>query len=173
MYVTVVPNRGSPPAILLRETYREAGKVKNRTLANLSQWKPEKIAALRAELLADNQRLREENRQLWDWLDQSFACPKAKRRQFAVQASALGLSLQQTRALLAILLPAALVPGRTTLGRWVGQEARRARRLLQVLDEACRTLVVCLCLDEIFFRRQPVLMGVEPGSWAWVLGLSL
>jgi hypothetical protein len=50
MYVTVVPNRGSPPAILLRETYREAGKVKNRTLANLTKWKPEKIAALRAVL---------------------------------------------------------------------------------------------------------------------------
>src|SRR5262249_23705853 len=51
MYVTVVPNRGSPPAILLRETYREDGKVKNRTLANLSKWKPEKIAALRDERL--------------------------------------------------------------------------------------------------------------------------
>jgi hypothetical protein len=50
MYVTVVPNRGSPPAILLRETYREDRKVKNRTLANLSKWKPEKIAALRAVL---------------------------------------------------------------------------------------------------------------------------
>jgi hypothetical protein len=50
MYVTVVPNRGSPPVILLRETYREAGKVKNRTLANLSKWKSEKIAALRAVL---------------------------------------------------------------------------------------------------------------------------
>jgi hypothetical protein len=124
----------------------------------------------REHLLAENQRLRLENQQLWDWLDQSFACPKAKRRQFAVRAAALGLSLQQTRALLAILLPAALLPGRTTLGRWVGQEARRARRLLQVLDEACRTLVVCLCLDEIFFRRQPVLMGVEPFSLAWVLG---
>ena len=37
MYVTAVPNRGSPPAILLRETYREGGKVKNRTLANLTK----------------------------------------------------------------------------------------------------------------------------------------
>ena len=36
MYVTRVPNRGSPPAVLLRESYREDGKVKNRTLANLS-----------------------------------------------------------------------------------------------------------------------------------------
>src|SRR5215469_15089199 len=50
MYVTVVPNRSAPPAILLRETYREDGKVKNRTLANLTKWKPEKIAALRAVL---------------------------------------------------------------------------------------------------------------------------
>lgn len=125
---------------------------------------------VRADLLAENQRLREENQHLWDWLDQSFECPKAKRRQFAVQAAALGLSLPQTRALLAILLPASLVPGRTTLGRWVIQEARRARRLLDFLDQACRTLVVCLCLDEIFFRRQPVLMGVEPFSLAWVLG---
>ena len=56
MYVTVVPNRGSPPAILLRETYREDGKVKNRTLANLTKWKPEKIAALRA-VLRDEQLL--------------------------------------------------------------------------------------------------------------------
>lgn len=50
MYVTVVPNRSSPPAILLRESYREAGKVKNRTLANLSQWPAARIEALRRVL---------------------------------------------------------------------------------------------------------------------------
>ena len=38
MYITTVPNRNSPPAILLRESFRHKGKVKNRTLANLSQW---------------------------------------------------------------------------------------------------------------------------------------
>ena len=38
MYVETVPNRSSPPAILLRESYRQSGKVKKRTLANLSQW---------------------------------------------------------------------------------------------------------------------------------------
>ena len=42
MYVTRVPNRGSPPAVLLRESYRENGKVKTRTLANLSRW-PEEL----------------------------------------------------------------------------------------------------------------------------------
>jgi hypothetical protein len=46
MYVIRVPNRGSPPAILLRESYREAGKVKNRTLANLSSWPEAKVEAL-------------------------------------------------------------------------------------------------------------------------------
>src|ERR1700750_832108 len=46
MYVVKVPNRGSPPAILLRESYRKAGKVKNRTLANLSSWPEAKVDAL-------------------------------------------------------------------------------------------------------------------------------
>lgn len=46
MYVAVVPNRKSPPAILLREAYREDGKSKSRTIANLTHWKPERIAAL-------------------------------------------------------------------------------------------------------------------------------
>src|SRR2546430_3077507 len=53
MYVAVIPNRGSPPAILLRESYREAGKTKNRTLANLSGWPAERIAQLRAVLRGD------------------------------------------------------------------------------------------------------------------------
>src|SRR6266567_2898108 len=38
MYIETVPNRGSPPAILLRESYRVGGKVKKRTLLNLSDW---------------------------------------------------------------------------------------------------------------------------------------
>jgi len=46
MYVTRVPNRGSPPAVLLRESYREEGKVKTRTLANLSRWPEHKVQAL-------------------------------------------------------------------------------------------------------------------------------
>jgi len=46
MYVTRVPNRGSPPAVLLRESYREGGRVRNRTLANLSGWPEAKVDAL-------------------------------------------------------------------------------------------------------------------------------
>src|SRR6516225_132183 len=50
MYIAVVPNRNSPPAILLRESFREHGKVKNRTLANISHWPPAQIEALRQVL---------------------------------------------------------------------------------------------------------------------------
>jgi hypothetical protein len=53
MFVTTVPNRGSPPAVLLRESYREDGKVKSRTLANLSDWPDEKVQTLRAALRGD------------------------------------------------------------------------------------------------------------------------
>jgi hypothetical protein len=47
MYVATVPNRSSPPAILLRESYREGPRVKSRTLANLTSWPPAQIEALR------------------------------------------------------------------------------------------------------------------------------
>ena len=53
MYVATIPNRNSPPAILLRESYREGAKVKNRTLANLSHWPAHKIESLRAVLRGD------------------------------------------------------------------------------------------------------------------------
>jgi hypothetical protein len=50
MYIDTVPNRNSPPAVLLRESYREGDKVKKRTLANLSALPPEAIEAVRATL---------------------------------------------------------------------------------------------------------------------------
>src|SRR5579872_6158403 len=50
MYIEAVPNRNSPPAILLRESFREAGKVKKRTLLNLSDWPSPLLAGLRALL---------------------------------------------------------------------------------------------------------------------------
>ena len=50
MYIEVVPNRNSRPAILLREGWREGGKICKRTLANLSDWSPARIEALRRVL---------------------------------------------------------------------------------------------------------------------------
>ena len=50
MYIEAVPNRSSPPAILLRESYRVGGKVKKRTLLNLSDWPHPLVEGLRALL---------------------------------------------------------------------------------------------------------------------------
>jgi transposase len=50
MYIESVPNRNSPPAILLRESYREDGKVRKRTLCNLSDWPKEHVDGLRGVL---------------------------------------------------------------------------------------------------------------------------
>ena len=53
MYIERVPNRNSPPAVLLRESYRDGGRVKKRTLANLSKLPAAGIEALRRVLRGD------------------------------------------------------------------------------------------------------------------------
>src|SRR3981189_3611662 len=50
MYIESVPNRNSPPAILPRESYRDADKIKKRTIANLSDWPTEIVEGLRTLL---------------------------------------------------------------------------------------------------------------------------
>ena len=50
MHIHIVPNRGSTPTVLLRESYREGAKVGKRTLANLSSLSAAQIEAMRAAL---------------------------------------------------------------------------------------------------------------------------
>ena len=50
MYIETVPNRNSPPAVLLRESYRDGDKIKKRTLLNLSAWPAEQVEGLRIVL---------------------------------------------------------------------------------------------------------------------------
>src|ERR1700726_3831329 len=50
MYIESVPNRNSPPAVLLRETYRQNGRICKRTLCNLSDWSPAHVEGLRGVL---------------------------------------------------------------------------------------------------------------------------
>jgi transposase len=69
MYIESVRNRNSPPAILLRESFREAGKVKKRTLANLSEWPTQLIEHFKVLLrggvaVADQEELLEIERSL-------------------------------------------------------------------------------------------------------------
>ena len=54
MYIATVPNRNSPPAILLREGYRQDGKVKSRTLSNLSKLPAEAVAAVKRVLKGEH-----------------------------------------------------------------------------------------------------------------------
>jgi len=124
----------------------------------------------RDELIRQNEALRRENVQLWDWLPQTIEFPPAKQQQFAVTALAMGLSLNQILALLALLLGARAAPGRSTVHRWGQAAATAAGRVLRPLDHSCRALVLVGCLDEIFFHRRAVLVGVEPHSMVWFLG---
>ena len=124
----------------------------------------------RAELLEQHQRLRQENAQLWDWLAQTIEFPEDTQRQFTVTATAMGLSLNQVLALLALILGTKAVPSRSTLQRWVRAAGLAAGRVLKLLDARCQALVLVGCLDEIFFHRRPVLVGVEPASMVWFLG---
>jgi hypothetical protein len=120
----------------------------------------------RAQLLADNHPLRQELEHLRPGGGHRWPTPdRDRQRRFAATASALGLSLKQTEELLGLLLDAQ-APDRSTVGRWVAQAARQAGQVLATLDAHCRPQVHFLCLDEIFFHRQPILVGVEPHSFA-------
>jgi hypothetical protein len=50
MHIDIVPNRGGTPTVLLRKSYRERGKTKKQTVANLSELAPDQIEQMRAIL---------------------------------------------------------------------------------------------------------------------------
>ena len=53
MHINIVPNRGSPPTVLLRESFREGSKVCKRTLANLSALSAAQVQMIRGALRGD------------------------------------------------------------------------------------------------------------------------
>src|SRR5512135_2461978 len=87
----------------------------------------------RAELIAQNQQLRRENAQLWDWLAQTIEFPPGKQREFSVTAVAMGLSLNQVLVLLALILGKPASPGRSTLHRGIKAAGLAAGRVLKFL----------------------------------------
>jgi hypothetical protein len=72
------------------------------------------------------------------------------RRRLAVTAFAMGISTRQIEDLLRVLLPED-GPDHSTIARWVAEEARKAKDVLKVLDQACIPEVRALAVDEIFF----------------------
>ena len=138
-----------------RQTIYKHAKRVEQAVSDLQDGTPGHCA-----LLEENEQLRRENAELWETLDSTIDFPEAKQQQFVATASAMGLSLTQILTLLAIILPATRCPSRATIGRWVESWCTRASQVLKVLDNACKKLVLVMCIDEIFFRRQPVLVGV-------------
>ena len=126
----------------------------------------------RKQLAQDNQVLRQDNVQLWDWVAQSVEFPPAQQQKFAATALAMGLSVTQTRVLLALILGPEAAPSRTTIHRWVQAAGEAAGKLLKRLDASCKSLILTGCLDEIFFHRRAVLVGIEPASMVWFLGIK-
>ena len=122
------------------------------------------------ELRVERDSLLKENYELWEAYADSIQFPEARRIEFAARATAMGLSLSQIQELLVVVVGAAQAPSRTQVGRWVQAAAQKAGQILKILDRFTRTLAVCICLDEIFFRRDPVLVVVEPHSMAWLAG---
>jgi hypothetical protein len=126
----------------------------------------------RAQLIARERHLRHENAQLWGWLEQTVDFPESRQRRWVVVAAAIGLSLDQIRALLTIVLGASACPSRSALHRIIRDAGRAARAVLARLDAACRCFVTVACLDEIHASGRPILMGVEPASLTWFVGLK-
>ena len=90
MHIHIVPNRGSPPTVLLRESYREGRRVGKRTLANLSSLSAAQIEAIRAALRGE----------AWQPVAQSFEVT-ASRAHGQVQAVALAMQRLSFAALIA------------------------------------------------------------------------
>ena len=124
----------------------------------------------REQLIRENQALREENAQLWEWVDQAVEFTVAIQQQFCAVAWAMGLSLLQIHVLMAVLQKPFQTASRSTIGRWCQAAGLAAGRILKQLDARCKALVLVGCLDEIFFHGRAVLVGVEPASMVWFLG---
>jgi hypothetical protein len=120
MYIASVPNRSSPPAILLRESYRRDGKVRSRTLANLSHWAPARIDALRRALRGE-----------FDHRSSPPACGPVFGLLFALKqladslgiTSALGKSSPAKLALFLVLARVAHQGSRLSAVRWARNHA--------------------------------------------------
>ena len=124
----------------------------------------------REQLIQENQAVRKENTQLWNWLSLTIEFPLVKQHEFSAVALGMGLSLTQIAVLLALLLGAKAAPARSTVHRWVQAAGVAAGKVLTRLDAQCKALVLVGCLDEIFFHGRAVLVGVEPASMVWFLG---
>ena len=95
--------------------------------------------------------------------------PKASQRRFAVTAAACGVSLQYDPGPARTCCWAARAPAGPPWDAGWPTPAGGPARPVDRLDDACRSLVTTLCLDEIYCHHRPILVGVEPHSLACVV----
>jgi Transposase DDE domain len=122
MYIATVPNRGSPPAILLRESYREGNQVKTRTVANLSHWPAERIPALRRCLKGEFDGQREAAAPVSDRIFGVLFMLKAVAERLGI-VRVLGQGRAGKLALFLVLARVAARGSRLSAVRWAEEQA--------------------------------------------------
>ena len=100
----------------------------------------------RAELIGENEALRQEIIPLWEYLFQTVDFGLAKQQEFSVTAMAMGLSHSQILVLLKIPLGAKACPSRSKIHRWVLAAGKAAGEVLKELDHSCKALALVGCL---------------------------
>jgi polyhydroxyalkanoate synthesis regulator phasin len=141
--------------------YRESAWVHRQLV--MPDWQAER-RALHEQVDHLKQRVAElENQQRWN-----VAVDPDRQAEFACVGQGCGVSLPQVRRLLQVLLREE-TPSVAKLGRWTQAAGKKARALLEVLDEVARSKVKVVAADEIY-TKAPVLMAVEPESLCWVVG---
>lgn len=150
MYIAVVPNRSSPPAILLRESVRSGGKVQSRTLANLSHWDPARVQALRRALRGDFDHLTDANPTLGPVCGLLYVLKKIAD-QLGVTA-ALGKSRVGQLAWFVVLARLAHQGSGLSAVRWAQDQAVVEVLGIQRFDEDDRYAA----LDDLCARQSPI-----------------
>ena len=149
MYIATIPNRSSPPAILLRESYRQDGQVKTRTLANLTHWPPAQLEALRRVLRGETLVAPEDTFEIIRSLPHGHvAAVLGSLRQLGLE-SLLAAQKSRQRDLVVAMIVARLIDPQsklatarswhpetalTSLGQTLGVAAADARALYQAMD---------------------------------------
>ena len=120
-------------------------------------------------ILQENRRLSSENQKL---RKEAVGVCEDCQQEFAVTASAMGISVTQISTLLGIVLPESKCPGRTKIGDWIKKWAIKAGEILRVVDPVCHQHVEEACLDEIFLDANRSLSASNRIAWRGSLARS-
>lgn len=134
MYIATIPNRSSPPAVLLRESVRDGKNVKTRTLANLTSWPSERVLALKRCLKGEFDHLPTVSTPICDrCFGVLFVLKELAQRVGLVQA--LGKASQAKLALFLVLARVAHQGSRLSAVRWAEEQAVAEVLGLAAFDE--------------------------------------